>query len=41
MKKAAELVAAGMTMSRAAKEVAATTPFKKSDIYKELVESEI
>lgn len=41
VKKAAELVAAGMTMSRAAKEVAATTPFKKSDIYKELVESEI
>ena len=41
VKKAAELVVAGMTMSRAAKEVAATTPFKKSDIYKELVESEI
>ncbi len=41
VKKAAELVSAGMTMSRAAKEAAATTPFKKSDIYKELVESEI
>ena len=41
VKKAAALVQSGMTMSRAAKEVAASSPFKKSDIYKELLESEI
>ena len=41
VKKAAALVQSGMTMSRAAKEAAASSPFKKSDIYKELLESEI
>ena len=41
VKKAAVLVQSGMTMSRAAKEAAASSPFKKSDIYKELLESEI
>lgn len=41
VKKAAALIQSGMTMSRAAKEAAASSPFKKSDIYKELLESEI
>lgn len=41
VKKAAALVQSGMTMNRAAKEAAASSPFKKSDIYKELLESEI
>ena len=34
---ARKLVEKGMTVSNAAKEIAAKTPFKKGDIYRELV----